>query len=149
MCHMEKEDVLYNLDKNLIDQLHNATLNMSKQCFEIKKICLTIELTVLTFVLNFVSNNDACCLYIAFLGLAIPLSFWILDSLSYYYQDSLRSTMIKEGNRIRDEYRLSTLENKHDRNITSRLFLSFFNLSQLLYYILIVADYIFIFIYLV
>ena len=146
---MESKDTLYNLRNKQIDQLHNATLNISKQCFEIKKLCLTIEVTTLTFTLNITSNIDDCYLYIAFLGLIIPLIFWILDSLTYYYQDKLRYRMLKTENEIRNEYGLSMIENKHDRSTFLRLYHSAINLSQTLYCILGIIDLIFIYIFLV
>ena len=144
---MDSEEILYNLQKNQIDQLHNATLNISKQCFEIKKLCLTIELTALTFTLNFTSNTYDCCLFIAFLGLIIPLIFWILDSLTYYYQDVLRYRMLEIENVVRKKNNLPKEKNRHKRSTCCRLYHSAFNRSQILYCILGISDLIFIYIF--
>ena len=41
------------LNWNQIEQLHNATTGLSRQSFEIKKICLTLEIASLTLIAKF------------------------------------------------------------------------------------------------
>lgn len=123
------------LSFNLIDQLHNATISLSKQSFEIKKICLTIEVASLTLIAQFVSNKIDKALFIA--GFIIPITFYLLDVMTYFYQDRLRGRMIKEENLIRSRNKTENIPNKHSK---CRIWRSFFNSSHLIYLTLIIID---------
>jgi hypothetical protein len=118
-----------------IEQLHNATRGLSKQSFEIKKICLTLEIATLTLIAKFLENNIDLSLFVA--GLIIPVFFYLLDAMTYFYQDKLRGLMIKEENSIRARYQETEKDNPHN---SKRLFRSFFNNSHWIYFALVVLD---------
>lgn len=89
------------LDWKLLDQLYGVTSQISNFCFEIKKFCITTEFVVLALMAKFTENKLDSSLFIT--GLAIPVCFWFLDSVAYYYQVSIRGTM--DNIRVRIEKR--------------------------------------------
>lgn len=125
-----------------IDQLHNATSNFSKQSFDIKKVCLTVEVAAMTLIGNFVDDKLDLALFVA--GLIIPLIFYFLDCTTYYYQDSLRGKMIKEENLFRARYGLSIKDNPHE---SRKIFRSVLNWSHWIYLALIILDLILLFVF--
>jgi len=123
------------LNWNQINQLHNATSVLSKQSFEIKKICLTLEIASLTLMAKFSNNTLDYSFFIA--GLIIPFTFYILDVMTYFYQDRLREKMIIEENKIR--VRNDQDEKINDKN-KFRFYRSIKNSSHLIYLVLIIID---------
>lgn len=135
------------LDWKLLDQLHAAVSQISSFCFEIKKLCVTITFIVLTLLAKFTSEKLDHSLFIA--GIIIPLCFWFLDSVGYYYQIKLRGTMtniIKKiisrnsdndiaytGERVIDDNRIDLPKRKLIVN-------SFANHSMWIYIIMVSAD---------
>lgn len=115
--------------------MHNATLGLSKQCFELKKICLTIEIAIITIIAKFVNNGLDLSYFIA--GILILLFFYLLDTLTYFYQDRLRERMVNEENKLRMRH---NEEVKQFTQKGNRILRSFFNVSHLIYLILIIAD---------
>jgi len=87
------------LDWKLLDQLYGVVSQISNFCFETKKFCVTTEFVVLTLLVKFTNDKLDHSLFVA--GLAIPIGFWFLDSVAYYYQVSLRGTMEKIRERIK------------------------------------------------
>src|SRR5262245_5614196 len=85
------------LDWKLFDQLHGVVSQISSFCFETKKFCVTTEFVVLTLMFKFTADKLDHSLFVA--GLVIPLSFWFLDAVGYYYQVKLRGMM--ESIRVR------------------------------------------------
>jgi hypothetical protein len=79
------------LDWKLLDQLHGAVSQISGFCFEIKKFCVTTAFIVLTLLVKLTSDELDHSLFVT--GAIIPLCFWFLDSVGYYYQVKLRGTM--------------------------------------------------------
>jgi hypothetical protein len=79
------------LDWKLLDQLYGVVSQISGFCFEIKKICVTTEFVVLAFLAKFTKDNLDHSLFVA--GLVIPVCFWFLDAVAYYYQVKLRGSM--------------------------------------------------------
>ncbi len=79
------------LDWKLLDQLYGVVVQMSNFCFEIKKFCVTTQFIVITLLVKFTGDKLDHSLFVA--GLAIPIAFWFLDSVAYYYQVKLRGTM--------------------------------------------------------
>lgn len=79
------------LDWKIFDQLHGAVSQVSSFCFETKKFCVTTEFVVLTLMVKFTVNKLDHSLFVT--GLVIPLCFWFLDSVGYYYQVRLRGMM--------------------------------------------------------
>lgn len=124
------------LDWNTINQLHSATLNISNQSFEIKKLCVTIEIAVLAFIAKFSQDKVDTSLFIT--GFIVPLMFYGVDCVTYFYQDKLRGVMIVFENTIRSRYELPERNNEHNKG--NRKFVAMFNHSHWLYAVLIVLD---------
>ncbi|MEQ1451937.1 hypothetical protein [Acinetobacter seifertii] len=127
-----------------VDQLHNATLQFSNFCFEIKKTCVTTIFVVLTFVITFTEKKlDLSIFLISYITV---VCFWLLDSTAYFYQVKLRSMMNNKFNKVR---KLSGQEPESDGAIedsraevsfSKKLISSLFNPSMILYYILLVLN---------
>lgn len=79
------------LDKELIDQLHAATLKASDSCFEIKKLCATVIVPTGTLVALFSERQLNVAVFMS--GLLVISFFWIADAVGYYYQRRLRAAM--------------------------------------------------------
>lgn len=79
------------LDLKSIDQLHALVLELSKNCFELKKLCATILVSGSVLIATFTDKRLDYAFFGA--GAIVILFFWILDSQSYYYQDKLRAVM--------------------------------------------------------
>ena len=94
------------LDWKLLDQLYGVVSQISNFCFETKKFCVTTEFVVLTLLAKFTTDKLDHSLFVT--GLAIPICFWFLDSVAYYYQVSIRGTMegIRERIKTRSQSQL-------------------------------------------
>ena len=135
------------LDWNLVDQLHSVVLQIGTFCFRTKQVCVTVEIAVIGILARFMGETLDRSIFVA--GLLIPLVFWTLDSIAYFYQvklrgmiDSIRSRMTKrhsdqivlaESVRVIDEKRLAGTPG-------TRLRHAFFNHSMWFYLILVVVD---------
>lgn len=115
------------LNWNNINQLHDAISNFSKQSFDIKKLWITIEVSIVTLLLTLKVSEKTILVAIG----AVLLFFYFLDSMTYYYQDKLRKSMTDEQNEIRKRNNLKELEFRGK----CRVFRSLFNWSHLLYYV--------------
>lgn len=112
-----------------IQQLHNATLQFSKNTMEIKKLFVTVIIAFFTIVSGLENPIFDRKTQIIILGM-LTLLFWGLDAQSYYYQKKLRQ-------------QISTLENKLmgnedtccERTKCKDLLQSIFNASMFIYYI--------------
>lgn len=131
------------IDWKMIDQLHNATNNFSSSSLEFKKIYFVLLGIITPIIFKLANNKFDISLLIT--PLCLSIFFWILDVITYYFQENLRAKMknhFKElkkrnstGTNSNDEY---TLEN--DRTSKTRLRRSFFNASSMFYPIIIVFD---------
>ena len=137
------------LDWKFLDQLHCAVSQISSFCFEIKKYCVTTTFVVLTLLVKFTTGKLDHSIFVA--GIIIPLCFWFLDSIGYYYQVKLRGTMetirIKIYKRGNSNIVSSTGEKIiSDERINKPLYLrvkdSVVNHSMWLYVFMIVIDFI-------
>lgn len=135
-----------NIELNLkqIDQLHNATLQFSNFCFEIKKTCIATIFIVLTFIVTF--TNRELDLSIFIISYITVICFWLLDSTAYFYQVKLRTMMNSKFNKVRE---LSGQEAENDgaiddsrsnESFSEKLVSSSFNSSMILYYILLALN---------
>lgn len=127
-------------DKTSIDQLHKAVLQLSNNCFEIKKMCVTILVAAATLTATFTNRQLDTSIFVA--GIIITGFFWILDSQSYYYQEKLRARMkeLAEDMAGRRAVKLSISgvgmplsEEREERTVTARVILSGFNESMFFY----------------
>lgn len=137
---MTDEEFQDESDKTSIDQLHKAVLQLSNNCFEIKKLCVTILVAAATLIATFTSRQLDTSIFVA--GIIITGFFWILDSQSYYYQEKLRARMkeLAEDMAGRREVKLSISgvgmplsEEREERTVTARVVLSGFNESMFFY----------------
>jgi hypothetical protein len=86
------------LDWTTVEQLHEATLQISKSCFELKKLCIALIGIAITLVTKLAPTTSVRG-YIA-LTILICLFFWIADTTAYYYQKSTRRIMSNTIKRI-------------------------------------------------
>jgi hypothetical protein len=132
------------IDWKVVDQLHAATLEFSRNCSNLKKICITLLIASCTLLAKFNNNSLDLSFFVA--GFVIPLFFWGLDSTSYFYQEKLRgiiNTKLNDIKRRNGNETITTAEGialEIERTQESRLKRSIFNYSMLLYYILIGLD---------
>jgi uncharacterized membrane protein len=75
------------LDWNLLEQLHKVVLQISSFCFRTKQICITIEIALIGLLIKFTDSKIDTSVFVA--GFVIPLAFWFLDSIAYYYEKQL------------------------------------------------------------
>jgi len=130
-------------DKRQIEQLHRVVLNFSNQSFEMKKMSVTLEVPALTLVTTVFKDNLSDPLYVRIVlmvGIGIPLLFFIIDAITYYYQDKLRKQMHIIDNRIRIRHGLELVRNERfDKSrsvlgeICNRIFRSVFEDSSQIY----------------
>lgn len=117
------------LDLNEIDQLHNAVLQMSKSCFEYKKICVGLLGAAIALIVKFSDEPLTNTLFV--IAIAIVISFWLADSTAYYYQTATRKRM----NNIRLEIaERNEIDNYTVKNLKLSVVSSLFNGSMILYY---------------
>lgn len=79
------------LDKELLNQLHAATLKASDSCFEIKKLCATVLVPTGTLVMFLSDRRVNAVIFVS--GLLVIFSFWMADAVGFYYQRRLRVVM--------------------------------------------------------
>ncbi|MET8203089.1 hypothetical protein [Micromonospora taraxaci] len=87
----ERKVTADDLDKELIDQLHAATLKATDSCFEIKKLCATVLVPTGTLVALFSGRRLTAAVFVS--GLLVICFFWLADAVGYYYQRRLRVAM--------------------------------------------------------
>lgn len=81
--------------ENEIKELHNSILEISKSCFEYKKLCITTIGIFLGLILNSIGKHDLFTLENTILAsisvtFLITLIFHTADSISYYFQRANR-----------------------------------------------------------
>ena len=127
-----RKEIQDKLNWDNINQLHNAVSNFSRQSFDIKKLWITVEISVITLLSTIkVESLD----FIVFIIELVTIFFYLLDSMTYYYQDKLRDQMEAERNAIRKRYRIKYKSLEQEK---SRIFKALFNWSHLLYYVVLV-----------
>lgn len=90
------------IDWKIIDQLHSATLNFSSTSLELKKMLFVLIGIAVPSLIKLAGNQLDLSLFVTIY--LFSLTFWFLDSLTYYYQEKLREKMdlrfiqIKERN---------------------------------------------------
>lgn len=92
------ENIEDKIDWKKIDQLHNATINFSKNSLEIKKLLFVVIGISTPLIINLCNNQLDVALFISLY--IIIFSFWIFDSYTYYYQKNYDSKWIIILNRF-------------------------------------------------
>ena len=130
------------LDWNLLDQLHRVVLQTSTFCFRTKQIAITLDVAVIGILLKLSNNRPEDSIFVS--GLIIPICFWFLDAIGYFYQVKLRAMMdaIRERLRRRNTDQLIAGRVIEEQRATSshRLWRAFFNHSMWIYLFLAVGD---------
>jgi len=125
------------IDWKIIDQLHSATSNFSSASIRMKRIYAMI-LSLTATILLAIAKDDFI-MYFVGISLVITLVFWFIDSITYYYQESLREKMNVHFNNISLRNNLPPYVGyvlEQNRGIHGRKSRSFFNHSHCIYYIL-------------
>ena len=135
----EQRKIADELDRVQIDQLHKATLNFSNNSLETKKLCVTVQIAVYTLLASIYKENALSNLRISLelLGVLIPVLFYFVDVVLYFYQDRLRENISTKINEIKKRNGLP-IQSLSQRK--PRLLRSFFNGSQILYWGLILVS---------
>lgn len=126
-----------------IDQLGAATAQFSDHCLEYKKLCVALITAVPALLMKLTNNKLDLSIFVA-AGL-IAITFWIIDAQAYFYQEKLRDRMKEIAQKIQQARGEKTLVDGvglpiGNRTAKRRRFRSYFNSSQLPYYILLAVD---------
>lgn len=136
------------IDWKIIDQLHTATLNFSNTSLELKKLLIVLVGIAVPSLIKLAGDKLDISLFVTIYLLA--LTFWFLDSFTYFYQEKLREKMdnhfkqIKERNKetVDDDVDNTTVDTEEftledSRDSSTRKIRSIFNPSLRLYMLVI------------
>ncbi|QBJ08181.1 hypothetical protein EYS10_06350 [Rahnella aquatilis] len=119
------------LDWVIVNQLHEATLQISKSCFEFKKICVGLLGVILTVLVKLTDGRVDDSYF--FIPLLICLGFWIADFSAYYFQRKTREVMSKKLEAIASR---NYIVGYQPDKLTVSWCSAAFNHSMCLYYVL-------------
>lgn len=122
-CHEDE------LDWSSIEQLHEATLQISNQCFEYKKLCVGVIGVVIAALLKF--GVPTIWSSISYICAAISFGFWLCDATAYYYQRANRQKINKITDQIRTR---NSNKQEHFSKLENSWVSAFFNRSMSLYF---------------
>ncbi len=94
------------IDWKIIDQLHTATLNFSSTSLELKKLYFVLVGVAVPSLIKLSNDKLDASLFITLY--IVTLTFWFLDSFTYFYQEKLREKM---------DNLFSQLKRRHIENI--------------------------------
>ena len=135
------------LDQQSITQLHTFLVEVSKNCFELKKLCATVVGSSLTLFATFTVNRMGPLFFVG--GAVIVFFFWMADAQSFFYQEKIRLRMksLQDGmlershaNLIFDGVGMPISANRQSSSVSQRVWESVFNWSMAFYYGLLVID---------
>ena len=112
-----------------VNQLHEATLQISKSCFEFKKICvglIGVALAVLVKITDSQINHSYFLI-----PLLICFGFWVADFSAYYFQRRTRMAMNQKLAAIAER---NSIEDYHVESLAASWVRAAFNHSMSLYY---------------
>lgn len=127
---MQEETVNDKIDWKIVDQLHDATLKISNDCFEYKKLCVAVVAGVIALMVRFGSEQNLQ--FVLAVCALVCLGFWFSDATAYYYQRSLRRTMTTKINKIAERNGVLKEPNLDQ----PKMFVAIFNRSMALYIVL-------------
>jgi len=134
-CNIDSE-----IDWKIIDQLHNAVLNFSKNSMNAKSIMFTLIGVIVAALLN---NERAFGCSEKLLLIIIVILFWLYDSFTYYYQEKLRSQIDARFHSLRRRH--SSKESNDEftlpdnRSSCGRVWRSLFWNYSILFYVIILV----------
>lgn len=101
MCEYKKS-CADEIDFTMAEQMHAAALQISKTCFDLKKLCVIFLGTSMAILIRITDNSIDHSLFVV--GLVLITGFLISDATAYFFQRRLR---VKINDR---------LQNIEDRN---------------------------------
>ena len=119
------------LDWASVEQLQEATLQISKSCFEFKKICVGLIGAALAILVKLTDNNLDHSYFV--IPLLICFGFWIADFSAYYFQRKTRIAMNKKLSAIAQR---NAICNYQTEQLNFSWLSSAFNHSMSLYFAL-------------
>ena len=119
------------LDWKDVDQLHQAILQISKSCFEYKKLCISFLGVSTALIVKFTENSLNHTVFV--LGLLICVGFWISDATGYYFQKKLRKRLDERMCSIAERNNYTPYERPPNEESTMK---ALFNGSMVFYYVL-------------
>ena len=128
-------DVDSEIDWKIIDQLHNAVLNFSKNSMQAKKIMFTLLGFFVAAMIQAPKIDSIVKWFPVVIGIVVL--FWAFDAYTYYYQEKLRAAMDDRFEAIKSRYPSGnngdefTLSEKRQKGC--RVGRSLFNWSVLFY----------------
>jgi len=147
MCKEYVKTVEDEIDWKVIDQLHSATLNFSNTSLELKKLYFVLVGIAVPSLIKLAHDKLDISLFVTLYLLTI--TFWFLDSYTYFYQEKLREKMDKHFNSIKNRNKdtiiipeNSTVEItiEASRKSENRLWRSISNVSVRLYFIFLLLN---------
>jgi len=138
------------LDWKLLEQLHNVALQVGTFCFRTKQICLTVQIAAVGILIKLGGDTLRESVFVA--GFIIPLCFWFLDGVAYFYQVQLRGVMEEARRRlckrniaqlVVNDYGAIIEKYRIDRGRAGKVLTAFFNHSMWLYFFLLFGDVVF------
>ena len=119
------------LDWKDVDQLHQATLQISKSCFDYKKLCISFLGVSTAIIVKFTESSLNHTVFV--LGLLICVGFWISDATAYYFQRKLRIQLNDRMCAIAERNNCASYKRE---NIEASWLKALFNWSLVFYYVL-------------
>lgn len=141
---MHTENIKEEFEKAEIEQLHRLVLQLSKNCFEIKKLCATVIISVSVLITTFTQQQID---YALFAGSEIVVVFfYLLDAQSYFYQRKARFRMTHVAESILEKRgEILTIHGvgmplSSSKSKNTGIIKSLFNSSMLFYFFLTVIN---------
>ena len=128
------------LDKVSVDQLHKVVVQLGTNCFELKKLCVTVLLGAATLIATFTRKQLDESFFVA--SFVAVLLFWVLDAQSYYYQEKLRARMKDLAEDIARRHQMGHVvdgvgmpltKRREERTVRQRVVAALFNWSMFFY----------------
>lgn len=114
-----------------VEQMHEATLHISKSCFEYKKICVGLIGAALAILVKLTNSHLDHSYFL--IPLLICFGFWIADSSAYYFQ---RKTRIAMNHKLAAIAQRNSVNNYQAEDLNVTLLSAACNYSMVLYYAL-------------
>src|SRR5690349_3446858 len=86
--NVDQKDFQDGMDRIQLDQLHKVVLELSKNCFELKKLCVTVLGSAAVLICTLTQSQLDMALFVG--TSLVILFFYIADCQSYFYQEKIR-----------------------------------------------------------
>lgn len=136
-----EEDCYDKVRWNQVNQLHEATLQISNNCFGYKKMCMSLVVAGIAFISKMHNGDLLLQVEVGCLLLISGFGFWVCDANAYYYQKQTRQLMTTKINEIVINNTIKSNKDHKDDETSEGVETSWGNAlvnpSMALYYILI------------